>query len=86
MRNKILLTIAGFIAVCTMAGTASAQTAAPAPASAGQYPNVAGLQPFSAGADFMSLPGYLRYLVYEQNSQWLTRPEADRIVMQQRGQ
>jgi len=57
----------------------------PAPATQGQYPNVANLKPFAAEADYMSLAGYLRYLVFQQTSQWLTRQEATRIVTQQKG-
>jgi hypothetical protein len=60
----------------------------PAPATTqtqGQYPSVANLKPFSAEADYMSLAGYLRYLVFQQAGQWLTREEAVRIVNQQKG-
>jgi hypothetical protein len=85
MRKKVILAIASFAMVSTMAGAASAQTVAPAPTPAGQYPNLASLQPFSAEANFMSLPGDLRYLVFQHTSQWLTRPEADRVVSQERG-
>lgn len=83
MRKAIVLAIAGIAAVGAMAGVASAQTMTPP--STGDYPSVASLHAFSAGANFMSLPGYLRYLVYQQHSQWLTRPEAARIVRQQGG-
>ena len=54
--------------------------------SAQQYPNVANAKAFSAGANFMSLPGYLRYLVHQQTGQWLTLLEAARVVRQQTGQ
>jgi hypothetical protein len=53
------------------------------PAQAGQYPNVSNLKRFSQEADLMSLAGYLRYLVYQQTSQWLTRGKAVRVVWQQ---
>src|SRR5579884_1520581 len=55
------------------------------PLPAGQYPNVSNLKPFSPEANFMSLAGYLRYLVYQSTNQWLTRAEAERVVRQQRG-
>ncbi len=55
------------------------------PSSGGQYPSVSNLKPFAAEANFMSLPGYLRYLVHQQASQWLTYAEASRIVSQQKG-
>jgi hypothetical protein len=54
--------------------------------SPGQVPSVSSLKPFSAEADFMSLAGYLRYLMYQQNGQWITRAEAVRFVRQQGAQ
>jgi hypothetical protein len=50
------------------------------------FPNVAGLRPFSAEANFMSLPGYLRWLVFQTSGQWITYAEASRIVREQLGQ
>lgn len=89
--RKIALLVVG-VMVLSFAGAALAQTtpapapAAPAPATTqGQYPNVANLKAFGAEANYMSLAGYLRYLVFQQTSQWLTREEAVRIVNQQRG-
>lgn len=54
-----------------------------APALAQQYPDVSSLKPFSAEANFMSLPGYLRWLVFQQTGQWITYAEAARIVQEQ---
>ena len=54
-------------------------------ASAQQYPTVVNLKPFTAQADYMSQPGYLRYLVFQQSGQWVTYGEATRIVKQQGG-
>jgi len=48
-----------------------------------QYTNVANLTSFSVAANHMSLPGYLRYLTYQQSNLWLTYEEASRIVKQQ---
>jgi hypothetical protein len=31
----------------------------------------------------MSLPGYLRWLVFQQNGQWITYAEAARVVTEQ---
>ncbi|HEY3248696.1 MAG TPA: hypothetical protein VGK88_10450 [bacterium] len=55
------------------------------PALAQQFPNVANLRPFSAEANFMSLPGYLRWLVFQQTGQWITYAEAARVVKEQTG-
>ena len=60
--------------------------AAISPAFAQQTPNVASLEPFSAEANFMSLPGYLRWLLFEQTGNWITYQEAARMVQQQNGQ
>lgn len=57
--------------------------AAIAPAFAQQVPNVANLNPFSAEANFMSLPGYLRWLLFQQTEQWITYEEAARMVQEQ---
>jgi hypothetical protein len=80
MRKIVMVALGVMILSSAFAGVAMAQTSTP-----GQYPNVANLTPFSAQANYMSLPGYLRYLVFQQTSQWLTRAEAVRIVNQQGG-
>jgi hypothetical protein len=89
MRKILMLALGVMILSTAFAGVAMAQTTTPAPSTTptttGQYPNVANLKPFSAEANYMSLPGYLRYLVFQQTGQWLTRAEAVRIVNQQRG-
>jgi len=54
-----------------------------APAFAQQYPNVGNLKAFSTEANFMSLPGYLRWVTFQQTGQWITYAEAERIVKQQ---
>lgn len=59
---------------------APAQT--PAPGSTGQMPRVSNLKPFSIEANFMSLAGYLRYLMHQQTGQWMTYAEAQRAVQQ----
>jgi hypothetical protein len=53
------------------------------PASAQQPPFVANLTPFSAAANYMSLPGYLRWLMFKQQGDWMTRQEAVDIVNEQ---
>ena len=58
----------------------------PSNVSPGQVPTVANLKPFSAEADFMSLPGYLRYLMHQATGQWVTYAEATRVVKQQGAQ
>lgn len=60
-------------------------TQAPAqttPGSTGQMPRVSNLKPFSIEANFMSLAGYLRYLMHQQTGQWMTYAEAQRAVQQ----
>ncbi len=53
------------------------------PAFAQQHPAVSGLRPFSPEANYMSLPGYLRWLEFQFTGQWMTYAEAARIVQSQ---
>lgn len=52
-------------------------------AEAQTYPNVAGLTAFSPGAQYMSLPGYLRFRYYQQSGQWISREQAVQIARDQ---
>jgi hypothetical protein len=74
--QKLAVIVLGVVMLsATFAGMASAQ----------QVPNVSNLTPFSAETNYMSLVGYLRYVNHQQTGQWLTVPEAVRIVQQQKG-
>jgi len=56
------------------------------PSMGGEYPDVSGLTPFSPEADYMSVPGYLRWQVWRTQGYWLSYAEARRIVVAQGGQ
>lgn len=73
-------------AIVVLVLTSLLLAAAIAPAFAQQVPNVANLEPFSAEASFMSLPGYLRWLLFQQTGNWITYQEAARMVQEQLGQ
>jgi hypothetical protein len=47
------------------------------------YPNVAGMTAFTQAANYMSLPGYLRYRYFLDSGRWITREEAERAVESQ---
>lgn len=67
--RKLIVTIAlgGAMLLSAMGSrTAQAQT----------YPNVADRTPFSPQANYMSLPGYLRFLYLQQSQRWISREEA----------
>jgi len=72
--------------VCCLLALAFAFTAlalsAP-PAAAQDYTNVASLQPWSVESNYMSLPGYLRWMTFREQSIWLSMAEAKRIVAAQ---
>lgn len=51
---------------------------------AGEYPDVSGIVPFTAEANFMSLAGYLKWTSFKDNGVWLSRLEAQRIVTAQK--
>jgi hypothetical protein len=80
-----VMAVAVLLAGTAVAPALAQTTPPPAPEGAQTMPSVAGLEPFSAETNFMSLPGYLRWLVYEQSGQWLSMPEAARIVQEQIG-
>lgn len=61
---------------------AAAQAVRPGPQTTG-YPQVTGLAPFSPETNYMSLPGYLRWVSYQFAGSWIGYPEAARIVRQQ---
>lgn len=54
-------------------------------ANAQQAPSVAGLTPFSPGANYMSLPGYLRWQIFMEQGTWISREEAIQMVDAQLG-
>lgn len=70
MQKLAIITLSVMVLSAAFVGIASAQ----------QYPNVVNLVPFSPETNFMSLPGYLRYLNHVQTNQWITYTEARRIV------
>lgn len=69
----LLIAVAAFALSFAAPGAAIAQQSS-------EYPYVANLEPFSPEANYMSLPGYLRYLVWERDGIWLSRAEAVAIV------
>ena len=76
--RKLILTLA------VVAATATTAVVAPQ-AQAQQYPSVAGLTPFTAEANYMSKPGYLRYRYFVTSGRWISYEEAARIVAEQGG-
>lgn len=72
--RKIILAVAFVVA--------AAAFAAPS-AQAQNYPSVKGLTPFTAGANYMSLPGFLRYTYAVQSGQFITYEEAYNQVQAQ---
>ncbi|MBI3998774.1 MAG: hypothetical protein HY355_07040 [Armatimonadetes bacterium] len=46
-------------------------------------PRVENLKPFSPETQYMSVVGFLRYVVYQQTGHWLTHTEATRMLQEQ---
>ena len=65
-----------------VSGLQAAQAVRPSPQTTG-FPQVTGLAPFGAETNYMSLPGYLRWVSYQMSGSWIGYPEAARIVKQQ---
>jgi len=52
----------------------------------GVFPYVAGLTPYSAETNNMSLEGYLRALVFQRTGKWMSLADAERVLRMQRSQ
>ena len=68
MRKLMIVT---FVAVAAVASLFAANRA-----EAQEYPSVSGLTPFTQEANFMSLPGYLRWKHFQATGTWISRDEA----------
>jgi hypothetical protein len=81
----VVLAIGVFIGASSRPASAqtAGQTSVAAPS--GEYPDVSGLQPFTAEADFMSRAGYLRLLVFREQGIWMSYAEEQRVVNAQGG-
>jgi hypothetical protein len=66
------------VAVVAVAGAVFAPQA-----QAQSYPDVKALTPFTQSANYMSLPGYLRYRHLFNTGRWISRDEAEEAVRQQ---
>ena len=80
-----LLVIGVMIASSAPAGAQGSASSSPRVMAQGEYPDVSSLQPFTQAANFMSLPGYLRWQAFRDQNLWLTYREARRIVLAEGG-
>lgn len=76
MLKKLIMMLCVVSLMLMLAGAAFA-------AGDGQGPNVASLQPFTAEANYMSLPGCYRAGVFTETNEWITRLEAVKAVKSQ---
>lgn len=77
--RKIVLGLLGFF-MLSMVFTGVASAAAPATSTPPALANVAKLRSFSPEADYMSLPGYFRYISHLVSGQWLSYKDAAQAV------
>jgi len=80
----LLVMVLSVMVVGATAQPAAAQ-AQTSPAASG-YPDVSGLQPFSAETNYMSLAGYLKWTAFKDQQVWLSMAEAQHIVTAQQAQ
>ena len=73
MKIYVLL---GLLAGMLLLGTAI-------PATAETVPEVATVTPFTPQARYMSLTGYLRWQYYQSNKEWISRAQANQMVLAQ---
>ncbi len=72
------------IGIALVTAMAASAVIAPKAAQAQDIP-VANLTPFTAEANYMSKPGYLRYRTYVAENRWISYEEAARLVAEQGG-
>ena len=75
---KKLIVVLGIILTLGLAAFAQGTTRP-----AGAIPNIVGVKPFSPAANFLSLPGLLRWQYFVDNGIWITPREAEELVRQQ---
>ena len=73
------------IGIALVTAMAASAVIAPKAAQAQTYTNVSNITPFTAEANYMSKPGYLRYRNYVDTNNWISYEEAARIVAEQGG-
>ena len=56
---------------------------APQAKAQGEYTDVSHLTPFTQQANYMSLPGYLRYRYLLSSGRWISREQAVEVARQQ---
>ena len=76
--RKIFIVVA--IAVMAAVGFVTAPQA-----QAQTYPGIRDVSPFTQPANYMSLPGYLRYRYFLDTGRFISREEAEEAVRQQIG-
>jgi hypothetical protein len=86
MRSVVVIAALAFLTFAMLGIATPALAQQTEPQQSGQpglFPQVNGLEPFSAEANFMSLAGYLRWLMFQQRGEWLSWTEAQRVLNQQ---
>ena len=81
-----LLVVGVLIASQPASAQDQTQPQQPSAARAGEYSDVSSLAPFTPSANFMSVPGYLRWVTFRDQGTWISYAEARRIVIAQGGQ
>ena len=71
------------IGIALVTAMAASAVIAPKAAQAQTYTNVSNITPFTAEANYMSKPGYLRYRNYVDSNNWISYEEAARVVAEQ---
>lgn len=72
MRKYIVVLVLALAALVGAVGAPAAQ--------ASQYPDVSKLTPFTPEANYMSLPGYLRWQNLLTSGRWISREQAVQVV------
>ncbi len=78
-------TVCATFSMALVLGLATTAFAAQPPNLLKEYPDVLSLVPFSAPANYLSLPGYVRYRTYAKDGRWLSHAAAVHIVREEQG-
>ena len=70
------------VSAATVPGSAPPAAAATAAAGPASLPDVSHLKAYTADTHFLSLAGYLRYLVHDTSKTWMTTEDTDRLMRQ----
>ncbi len=72
----------GAVALAQPASTQAVAAAPPAARTDGGLPDVSRLKAYTSGTQYLSIAGYVRYLVHDTSKTWISPDDTDRLMRQ----